>query len=43
MPPLEIAAYAIAGIALIIIVGAIAVVMSDKQIDALMRKINRGE
>ena len=43
MPPLEIIAYAAAGIAILILVGFIAIFMADKQADDLFRKINLGD
>lgn len=43
MPPLEIIAYAGAGVALLILVGCIAVFMADKTMDDLLRKITRGD
>lgn len=43
MPPLEIIAYAGTGIALLILVGGLAVFMADKTMDDLLRKMDRGD
>lgn len=43
MPPLEIIAYAAAGIALLILAGGLAIFMADKTMDDLLRKMNRGD
>ena len=39
--PLELIAYTLAGIAILLLVGFIAVFMADHQMDDLLRKINR--
>ena len=41
MPPLELIAYFLAGLAILLLAGFIAVFMADRHQDDLFRKINR--